>query len=60
MFDIELKKAKMMRVMRQMPNWKPLGPDNVQGYRLENFSPLREKLLVRLQDCLGSVMALTG
>ena len=43
-----------------MPNWKPLGPDNVQGYRLKNLSPLHDKLLVHLQNCLGSVMALTG
>ena len=28
----------MMRVMRQMPNWKAPGPDNVQGHWLQNDS----------------------
>ena len=29
---IDITKGKMMRVMRNMPNWKAPGPANVQGY----------------------------
>ena len=40
--------------MRKMPNWKAPGPDNVQGYWLKNLTPLHDKLIVYLQDCLDS------
>ena len=29
---IDLSKAKMMRVLRKMPNWKAPDPDNIQGH----------------------------
>ena len=45
-----------MGVMRQMPNWKAPGPDNVQGYWLKNMTPLHNKLVVYLQECLDSVV----
>ena len=51
-FDIT--KDKMMRVLRKMPNWKVPGPDNVQGYWLKNLTPLHDKLVAYLQDCLDS------
>ena len=52
---IDITKDKMMRVMRKMPNWKAPGPDNVQGYYwLKNLTPLHDKLVVYLQDCLYS------
>ena len=44
----------MGRVMRKMPNWKAPGPDNVQGYWLKNLTPLHDKLIAYLQDCLDS------
>ena len=44
----------MMRVMIKMPNWETPGPDNVLGYWLKNLTPLHEKSVVYLQDCLGS------
>ena len=37
-----------------MPNWKAPGPDNVQGYLLKNLTPLHDRLVVCLQDCLDS------
>ena len=51
---IDKTKDKMIRVMRKMPNWKVPGPDNVLGYWLKNLTPLHDKLLVYLQDCLDS------
>ena len=51
---IDITKDKMMRVMGKMPNWKAPGPDNVQGYWLKNLTPLHDKLVVYLQDCLYS------
>ena len=35
-----------MKVMRKMPSWKALGTDNVQGYWLDNLTPLHKKLAV--------------
>ena len=43
-----------MRAMRNMPNWKVPGPDNAQGYCLKNLTPLHDKLMVYLRDCLDS------
>ena len=43
---------KTMRVLRKMPNWKAPCPDNVHVYSLKRLTPLYEKLLVYLQDCL--------
>ena len=51
---IDITKYKMMRVMRKMPNWKASGHGNVQGYWLKNLTPLHDKLMVYLQDCLNS------
>ena len=53
---INIPKDKMMRVMRKILNWKALGPDNVQGYWLRNITPLHDKLVVCLQDCLDSLI----
>ena len=44
----------MTRVLRKRPNWRAPGPDIVQGYWLKNFTPLHDKLVVYLQDCLDS------
>ena len=51
---IDITKDKMMKVTRKMPNWKPPGPENVQGYWLKHLTPLHDKLVVHLQDCLDS------
>ena len=50
----DITKDKMMRVMIKMPNWETPGPDNVLGYWLKNLTPLHEKSVVYLQDCLDS------
>ena len=44
----------MMRVVREMPNWRAPGPGNAQGYRLKNLTPFHDKLVVHLQECLDS------
>ena len=46
--------GKMMRVLRKIPNWKAPSPDNVQGYWLKNLTPLNDKSVMHLQDCLNS------
>ena len=51
---IDITKDKMTRVMRKMSNWKTPGPDNVQGYWLKNLTPLHDRLVVHLQECLDS------
>ena len=51
---IDITKDKMMRVMRKMSNWKTPGPDNVQGYWLKNLTPLHDRLVMYLQECLDS------
>ena len=51
---IDITKDRMMSVMKKMPNWKAPGRDNVQGYWLKNLTPLYDKLIVYLQDCLDS------
>ena len=43
-----------MWVMRKMPHWKAPGSGKVQGYWLKNLTPLHDKLVVYLQDCLDS------
>ena len=53
---IDIRKDKMMRILRKIPNWKARGPGNVQGYWLENLTPLNDKLTVYLQDCLDSLV----
>ena len=50
---IDTTKDKMMRVMRKMPNWKAPDPENVKGYWLKNLTPLHDKLLVYLEECLN-------
>ena len=40
---IDIRKDKMIRVMRKMPNWKAPGPDNVQGYWSKNLTPSHGK-----------------
>ena len=37
-----------------MPNWKSPGPDLVQGFWLNNFSRLRERVKLQLKECLDS------
>ena len=40
-----------------MPNWKSLGPDLVQGFWLNNFSSLHERVRLQLKECLNSGFA---
>ena len=37
-----------------MPNWKPPGPDLVQGFWLKNISSLHERVRLQLKECLDS------
>ena len=37
-----------------MPNWKSTGPDLVQGFWLNNFSSLHERVRSQLKECLDS------
>ena len=37
-----------------MSNWKSPGPDLVQGFWLNNFSSLHERVRLQLKECLDS------
>ena len=37
-----------------MPNWKSPGPDLVQGFWLNSFSSLHERVRLQLKECLDS------
>ena len=37
---IDITKDKMTRVIRNMPNWKALGPDNVQRFLVKEFNSI--------------------
>ena len=41
---IDITKDKMMRIMRQMPNWKVPGPSNTQRYWLQNLNPIHDNM----------------
>ena len=41
---IDITKDKMMRIMRQMPNWKVPGPGNAQRYWLQNLNPIHDNM----------------
>ena len=42
-----------------MPSWKSTGPDLVQGFWLENFSGLHERVRLLLKECLDSGFVLS-
>lgn len=55
---IVITKRKMMKVLRNILNWKASGPDNIQGYWLKKLVSLHDNLMVYLQHCLDSRMIL--
>ena len=44
----------MKKLLGMMSNWKPLGPDLVQGFWLKNFSSLHERVRLQLKEYLDS------
>ena len=42
------------KILGRMSNWKSPGPDLVQGFWLENFSSLHERVKLQLKECLDS------
>ena len=44
----------MKKILGRMPKWKSPGPDLVQGFWLNNFSRLRERVKLQLKECLES------
>ena len=50
--DIRIGVENMKTAIREMTNWKPLGPDCVQGYWFKRFSTLHSRLSEHLQTCV--------
>ena len=44
----------LKEILRRMPNWKSPGPDLVQGFWINNFSSLHERVRLQLKECLDS------
>ena len=51
---IDTTKDNMMIVLRKMRNWEARGPHNALGHWLKYLTPLHDRLLVFLKDCLNS------
>ena len=51
---IDITTGSLKNILRRMPNWKSPGPDLVQGFWLNNFSSLHERVRLQLKECLGS------
>ena len=43
-----------MKILGRIANWKPPGPDLVQGFWLKNFSSLHGRVRSQLKECLDS------
>ena len=46
------KQARVQISEEMIPNWKPPGPDGVQGFRLKHFTSLHKNLVWHLNACL--------
>ena len=44
----------MKKILGRISNWKPPGPDLVQGFWLKNFSSLHERVRLQLKECLDN------
>ena len=51
---MDITKENLKKILGRMPNWKPPGPDIVQGFRLKNFSSLHGRVRSQLKECLDS------
>ena len=45
----------MKKILGRLPKWKSPGPDLVQGFCLNNFSSLHERVRLQPKECLDSV-----
>ena len=51
---IEFTTGSLKKILGRVPNWKLPGPDLVQGFWLNNFSSLHERVRLQLIECLDS------
>ena len=54
---IDITTISLKKILGRMPNWKSPGPDLVQGFWLESFSGLHERVRLQLKECLDSGFA---
>ena len=50
--DAKISLEKVKKVVAKMPNWKPPGPDLVQGFWLRNFWSMHLIITHQLETCL--------
>ena len=51
---IDITTSSLKKIIGRMPNWKSPGPDLVQGFWLNNFSTLQERVRLQLKESLDS------
>ena len=51
---IDITTGSLKKILGRMPNWKSLGPNLVQGFWLNSFSSLHERIRLQLKECLDS------
>ena len=51
---IDITTISLKKILGRMPNWKSPGADLVQGFWLESFSGLHERVRLQLKECLDS------
>ena len=51
---IDITTENLKKILGRIPNWKSPGPDLVQGFWLNNFSSLHERVRLQLKECLDS------
>ena len=51
---LDITTGSLKKILGRMPNWKSPGPDLVQGFWLNHFSSLHERVRLQLKECLGS------
>ena len=50
--DVTITLQKLRRLLRKTPNWKAPGPDQVQGFWINNFKSLHARLAQQMENCL--------
>ena len=56
---MDITAGSLKKILGRMPNWKSPGPDLVQGFWLNNFSSLLERVRLLLKECLDSGFVLS-
>ena len=51
---IDVTTGSLKNILGRMPNWKPPGPDLVQGFSLKNFTSLHKRVRLQLKERLDS------